>query len=116
MHQDGGDCVKNLKRGCNRTEGNTKILKRKEEASWVKEWVPEKGWGWNPFTNYVNKSVIYCYLCANCEFERNRVIETVENSYVFVTKSVFTGLVTKLAQFALFLNIFCSLTFQQLQA
>ena len=86
MHQDGGggegggDCVKNLKRGYNRTEGNTKILKRKEEASWVKEWVPEKGWGGNPFTNYVNKSVMYRYLCANCEFERNRVIETVENS------------------------------------
>ena len=57
---------------------------------------------------FLNEYVIYPNLCANCEFERNRVIEAVENSFICFHR--FNDEIGSL----FFLDIFYKLTFQQL--
>ena len=51
MPEDGGDCVKYLKRGWNRKEGRGTKNFKKRGASWVKVKGLKNG-GWNPRTNY----------------------------------------------------------------
>ena len=57
---------------------------------------------------FLNEYVIYPNLCANCEFERNRVIGAVENSFICFHR--FNDEIGSL----FFLDIFYKLTFQQL--
>ena len=57
---------------------------------------------------FLNEYVIYPNLCANCDFERNRVIGTVEDSFI-----CFQRFNDEIGSF-FFLDIFYKLTFQQL--
>ena len=53
MCEGGGNCLKYLKRGWNRTEGRGHKDFKKGGASWVKGGCLKKGeGGWNPLTNY----------------------------------------------------------------
>ena len=57
---------------------------------------------------FLNEYVIYPNLCANCDFEKNRVIGTVEDSFI-----CFHRFNDEIGSF-FFLDIFYKLTFQQL--
>ena len=54
LHEDGGNCLKYLKREWNRRGRETKILKREGEgACWIKECLKKRGAGTLLQTTYV---------------------------------------------------------------